>query len=339
MTERKTLSRLFLTNMLLVATLACVLTGSLWIVQEILVFNQEVAAMSQRQLAARKGHMQKEVDSAVAYLDFMRGQAEIRTQHILQERTLEAHRIATHLVNTYQGKKTRAELEHMVREALRPIRFLDGRGYYFATRLDGTEMLCATCQHLEHKNLINLRGQNGAPIIRDMIALVRAAGEGYYRYTWSKPDAPERQVEKIAFIKHFEPFDWFIGTGEYLDDTERDLQKEALTWIRKIRYDGDGYLFVGNWEGLSLSGPAAGKNVLDITDPNGIRIIEEIIRLARQEGGFSNMSCRASTDSVRPRKSATCGACRCGSGTSAPACISTISINPSTKPANRHAPS
>ena len=286
MTVRKTLSRLFLTNMLLVATLACVLTGSLWIVQEILAFNQEVAAMSERQLAARKERMQKEVDSAVAYLDFMRGQTEIRTRRIIQERTLEAHRIATHLVDTYKGKKSRAELEHMVREALRPIRFMEERGYYFATRLDGMEMLCAACQHLEQKNLIDLRDKNGAFVIRDMIALVREAGEGYYRYTWSKPDAPEQQYDKIAFIKYFEPFDWFIGTGEYLDDTERDLQKEALDWIRKIRYEGDGYLFTGNWEGLSLSGPGMGKNVRDITDTNGVRIVEEMIQLAKKDGGF-----------------------------------------------------
>ncbi len=286
MIVRKTVSQIFLTNMLLVATLACVLTGGLWIVQEILVFNKEVAAMSERLLTARKERMQKEVDRAVAYLDFMRGQTEIRTRRIIKERTQEAHRIATHLYETYKGKKSRAELEHMVREALRPIRFLDGRGYYFATRLDGLEMLCATCQHLEQKNLIDLRDKNGAFVIRDMIALVRNSGEGYYRYTWSKPESPKQQYDKIAFIKHFEPFDWFIGTGEYLDDTERDLQQEALDWIRKIRYDGEGYLFVGNWEGLSLSGPGAGKNVLGVTDPNGVRIVEEMIRLAKADGGF-----------------------------------------------------
>ncbi len=286
MTPRKTMSQIFLTNMLLVATLACVLTGSLWIVQEILVFNREVAAMSERLLTTRKERMQKEVDGAVAYLDFMRGQTEIRTRRIIQERTLEAHRIATHLVETYKGKKSRAELEQMVREALRPIRFLDGRGYYFATRLDGLEMLCATCPHLEQKNLIDLRDKNGAFVIRDMVALVREAGEGYYRYAWSKPDAPQQQVDKIAFIKYFKPFDWFIGTGEYLDDTEHDLQKEALDWIRKIRYDGNGYLFAGNWEGMSLSGPGAGKNVLGFIDPNGVRIVEEMIRLAKGDGGF-----------------------------------------------------
>ncbi len=287
MTSRKTLSQIFLTNMLLVATLSCVFIGGLWVVHVVLAFKAEVAVMSERMTSVRKERMQKEVDAAVAYLEFMRNQTEERTRLVIRERTQEAHRIANHLYEQYKGKKSRAELEDMVREALRPIRFLEGRGYYFATRLDGVEMLCAACQHLEQKNLIELKDTHGAFVIRDMVALVRDKGEGYYRYTWSKPEAPGRDYDKIAFIKYFEPFDWFIGTGEYLDDTEHDLQREALAWIKEIRYESDGYLFAGRWDGSILSGPATGQNMLDVTDPNGVKIVQEFIQRAQQkEGGF-----------------------------------------------------
>ena len=286
MTSRKTLSQIFLSNMLLVATLSCVLVGGLWVAHEVLAFKTEVAAMSERMTLARRERMQKDVDAAVAYLEFMRSQTEERTRLVIRERVLEAHRIATHLYDQYKGKKSRAEIEDLVREALRPISFLNGRGYYFATRLDGMEMLCATCQQLEQRNLIDLQDKHGAFVIRDMAAIVRKQGEGYYRYTWSKPGAPGPQYDKIAYIKHFEPFDWFIGTGEYLDDTEHDLQKEALEWIRKIRYEGDTYLFAGQWDGNILSGPATGKNMLDQTDANGVKIVREFIRLAQSTGGF-----------------------------------------------------
>jgi len=286
MTSRKTLSQIFLSNMLLVATLSCVLIGGLWVAHEVFAFKTEVAAMSERTTNVRKERMQKDVDAAVAYLEFMRSQTEERTRLVIRERVQEAHRIATHLYDQYKGKKSRAEIEDMVREALRPISFLNGRGYYFATRLDGVEMLCSTCRHLEQKNLIDLQDKHGAFVIRDMVAMVRAQGEGYYRYTWSKPGAAGEQYDKIAYIKHFEPFDWFIGTGEYLDDTEQDLQKEALEWIRKIRYESDAYLFAGRWDGNILSGPATGKNMLGLTDSNGVKIVQEFIRLAQLDGGF-----------------------------------------------------
>ena len=286
MANHQSLSRILLANMLLVATLACVAIGALWIGQEIHSFNERVAEQSKRLIDERRERMQKEVDAAAAYVDFMRSQVEDRTRRVIRERTREAHQIATHLHETWQGKKSPAELESMVREALRPIRFLDGRGYFFATRLDGIEILCATCAHLEGKNLIDLRDTQGAYVIRDMAALVRKEGEGFYHYTWSKPDAPGQEHRKIAYVKHFAPFDWFIGTGEYLEDTERDLQSEALDWVRSIRYNGDAYLFVGRWDGVALSGPATGQNMLGVTDPNGVKIVQEMIRLARAEGGF-----------------------------------------------------
>ena len=288
MKPRKTLSRILLANMLLVSTLACVLIGSLWIAQEILAFNADVAAMGERLLADRKARMQQEVDAAAAYLEFMRGQTEERTRRIIRERTLEAHRLATHLYDRYKNELAPAELQDMVREALRPIRFLDGRGYYFATRLDGVEMLCAACQQLEQKNLLDLRDTRGAPVIRDMVDLVTKDGEGFYRYTWSKPGAPGKEHAKLAYVKHFAPFDWLIGTGEYLEDTEGDLQREALDWIRRIRYDGDAYVFAGDWSGVALSGPGTGKNMLAVSDPNGVMIVQELIRLAQQGSGFVN---------------------------------------------------
>ena len=286
MTPRKTLSQIFLSNMLLVVTLSCVLIGGLWVAHEVFAFKTEVAAMSERLTNVRKERMQKEVDAAVAYLEFMRSQTEERTRLVIRERVQEAFRIATHLYEQYKGKRSRAEIEMMVREALRPISFLNGRGYYFATRLDGVEMLCSTCQHLEQKKLMDLQDTHGAFVIRDMAALVREKGEGYYRYTWSKPGTSGQQYDKIAYIKHFEPFDWFIGTGEYLDDTEHDLQQEALEWIRKIRYEGDAYLFAGRWDGNILSGPATGQNMLDLSDSKGVKIVQEFIRLAQSNGGF-----------------------------------------------------
>ena len=284
--RKKTIRQVLLTNTLLVATLACVLTGCLWITQEIMAFNASVASLSERLYSARKERMKKEVDAAFAYLEFMRSKVDERTRRIIRERTLEAHRIASHLVQTYKGSRSRTELEEMVREALRPIRFLDGRGYYFATRLDGLEILCATCQQLENRNLIDLRDTKGAYVIRDMVDLARKQEEGYYRYTWSRPESAGRGHEKLAYIKHFAPFDWFIGTGEYLEDTEQDLQQEALNWIRSIHYESDGYIFAGKWDGTSLSGPATGKNVFDITVTNGVKIVQEMISAAKKDGGF-----------------------------------------------------
>ena len=66
MPHRKTMRQVLLTNTLLVATLACVLTGSLWVGQEIFAFEADVASLRTRLYSARKERMQKEVDAAKA---------------------------------------------------------------------------------------------------------------------------------------------------------------------------------------------------------------------------------------------------------------------------------
>ena len=286
MRPARPLSRVLLTNLLLGTTLACVLLGCLWVGRETTRFNADVAVLRERMLDARKNQMREKVDSAVAYLEFMRSQTDARTRLVIRERAQEAHALATHLHSRYQATVSRPELEVIIREALRPIRFNEGRGYYYATRLDGVEQLCASCTELEGKNLLDLRDARDAPVIRDMIALIREKGEGFYTYTWSKPEAAGREHVKISYIKRFEPFDWFIGAGEYLKDIEGDLQREALNWIRSIRYDRDGFVFAGSWDGISLSGPAVGKNMLEVTDAGGKKIVREMIGISRIGSGF-----------------------------------------------------
>lgn len=284
--KTKPLSQILLANMLLVATLSCLLVGFLWVIQETYRFNADIVAMRDSMISARKQRMKEQVDAAIAYLQFMRRQTDARTRSVIRERVNEAHLIATHLQEQYKDTRSRAELEAMVRETLRPIRFNNGRGYFFATRLDGVEQLCATCAHLEDTDLTDLQDTRGAYVIRDMAELVRKNGEGYYSYTWGKPDVPGKDYVKISFVKLFEPFQWFIGAGEYLGDVEEDLKQEALQWIQNIRYEQDGYVFAGRWDGASLSGPAIGMNMVEVTDPNGVKIVQKMIDASRNGGGF-----------------------------------------------------
>lgn len=167
-------------------------------------------------IEGRKDKMKEKVDGVVAYVEFMRSQTEARTPYY-QGTGAGSTPGGESFVCAAQGHQKTRRAGRFDTRGSSLVRFNEGRGYYFATRLDGVEQLCATCRNLEQTNLLTLRDTQGAYVIRDMIALVRAADEGYYRYTWSKPEAPGRGHDKIAFIKHFEPFDWLIGAGEYLE--------------------------------------------------------------------------------------------------------------------------
>lgn len=53
---------------------------------------------------------------------------------------------------------------------------------------------------------------------------------------------------------------------------------------------GELYIYAYDWSGVALANggnPAlAGKNLIDMTDPNGVKVIQELIKVARSGGGW-----------------------------------------------------
>ena len=276
----------FLYSMAALAVLFGAIVGFFWIMNEYDRFKKDEITLREEYIDNQKNLIKQETDKVIDYVEFKKSQAERRLKQIIQSRTNEAYNIALNLYNQHKASRTPEELKKIIKDALRPVRYNTQRGYYFITRLDGLEILFADRPELENLNLIDMQDTRGRFVIRDMIAIIRNSGEGFYRYTWTKPNQVGKGFPKIAYIKHFEPFDWLIGTGEYLDDVVNDIQQEVLTRIETISFGDSGYIFAGQWDGLSLVYPAKGKNMIDITDVNGVKIVQELIQAAKSGGGY-----------------------------------------------------
>jgi PAS domain S-box-containing protein len=276
----------FLYSMVILAITSVVLVGYFWIKNAYDRFKREEATIREEYMDSQKSLIKQETDKVIDYIQFKTSQAETRLKQTIRNRTNEAYAIALNLYDQNRATRTPEELKELIKQALRPIRYNNQRGYYFITRLDGVEVLFADRPEMEGLNLIDMQDTRGRYVIRDMIDIIRQSGEGYYRYTWSRPNETGRDYPKIAYIKHFEPFDWLIGTGEYLNDVVNDIQQEVLARIENIQFGNDGYIFAGQWDGLSLVAPAKGKNMIDVTDVNGVKIVQELIKTARSGGGY-----------------------------------------------------
>jgi len=284
------------------------LTGmGLWAFEKYRDFQDEAESIRRDFVERNKAEILYQVDTATNYLHHQISIAETRGRAMVRERTLDAVAVAEKLVERHAGTMSRAGLERLVMDTLRQIRFNKGRGYYFATRLDGTELLFADRPELEGVNLLDMQAPDGTFVIRDMIALVRREGEGFYEYDWTKPGVDGGRHRKIAYIKYFEPFDCFIGTGEYVEDQAAELKQEALGWLVQVRFGQSGYLFGSTFSGepLFTNGEitTGGPSVWELADPNGIKIIQEQQRLAATPtGGFLDYSWRKLTgDAPSPK--------------------------------------
>jgi len=280
---RKSLTTAFFLTTVLITFFSILILGSLWIYIEYASFKNEEEKIRQENVAYHEEMIKRETEKAIKFINSIRNQTEDKLKGSIKEKVYQAYAIALNLYTKNKGSKSNGEIAVMIREAIRPLRYNNGRGYFFITNLEGIVQLNPTKPEYEGGSF-NTPETIG--VVQDMIKLVREFGEGFYEYAWIKMDDTNRQFPKIAFVKHFEPFNWYIGTGEYLDDFEEDIKGEILNYIEQISFGKDGYIFAGTYDGISLSGPAKGRNMYEVTDANGLKLVQELIKAARSGGGF-----------------------------------------------------
>ena len=288
MFKNKSIAGTYFISTFLILLMLFASLGYFWIYQEQKEFRTESNKLRSDFIELQRELIKTEVEKVVEYIEFKNSQTKERVRQQIKYRVYEAHALATHIFNLHKDSKNKKELQYLVREAIRPIRFNNGRGYYFATSLTGIEELFADRPELEGKDLIKMQDTQGNYVIKDMIQIAKEKGEGFYEYLWTKPMMKGGGFPKIAFIKYFKPFDWFIGTGEYLDDMEKEIQQEVIERISKIRFGKDGYIFAFRYDGIYVSHITKkyiGKNMINITDPNGVRINRELLKAATSPDG------------------------------------------------------
>jgi len=235
---------------LLVALAGIILTVN--IISSYCDFNNCSKKMRTAYVARQKHKIKQEVLRVVDMINYRRSLSEKRTKELIKKRVYEAHTVAQHIYEKNKNKKSAAEIEQLIIDALSPVRFENGKGYLFICRLDGTTVLFPSDPRLVGENLLNSSDTNAQNITKELFKIVNQSGEGFYKYQWIKPGMISNNYKKIAFVKRFEPRDWIIGAGLYVEDVEKKTKKELLSNISRIRFGKEGYIFVNRLNGDSL---------------------------------------------------------------------------------------
>jgi len=212
-------------------------------------FNLQADQMRTEYTNRQKQIIKQEVNRVVDLISYEKSQSEILTKEKIKSRVYEAYSIAQNIYQLNNTTKNETEIQQMIIDAIRPIRFEKGTGYYFVIRLDGMVMLNTNKSELEGKNLLSLQDTYGKNFIREMIKIAKQSGEGFDGYYWAKPDMEGVDFKKISFIKIFEPYNWIIGTGLYVDDMKEQIKNKLLSTISRIRFGKEGYIFINKLNG------------------------------------------------------------------------------------------
>ena len=283
---KPTLRKSLLVQMAGVALACLICAAGIFFYTELHYFQQNADRMRRNHIAERKRLIRSEVQRTIDYIEYMRSTTEARLKQSIRERVLEAHTVASSLYRQSVGRLGLEETGRLIRETLRSFRYNQDRGYVFIADLKARMILQPTNPDMEGVDFSEKRDQIGIAVIREAARIAVEKDQGYLEYSWPKNEQYDREFKKISYVKRFEPLGWLIGSGEYLDDFTQDVQAEILDRLARIRFGDNGYIFVAQWDGLSLIGPSAGENKWSIKDPNGVLIVQGLVAAAKRGGDF-----------------------------------------------------
>ncbi len=186
------------------------------------------------------------------------------------------------------GVYLEAAVAHVKEDLLRTIASQrygpDGKDYFWVNDMDAVVLMHPIKPSLNGKDLTDLKDPDGTYIFREFVKTCREDGEGFVPYRWPKPGSDE-PVRKLSYVRLFEPWNWVIGTGVYLDDIDAKIaQVEAEVKAgenRQIRLQAGGILGV-----TLLAAVVAGLFARRLGQPIA-RITETLRDIAEGEGDLT----------------------------------------------------
>ncbi|UTW10391.1 bifunctional diguanylate cyclase/phosphodiesterase [Marinobacterium rhizophilum] len=236
------------TVLLLLLVILSYLTGSSYVDRRDAL---DVQAVQVRGLLEQR--LVREADSVEHYAGFLLGRAESVLRDETRERVDQAYAVAEAIYLRERGRRSAQEIQALIGEALRNLRFFSGRGYIFIDDLAGNAVLAPQNPEREGKNLLQSPLAQERIAMRGLLDAVRnPAGAGYFRYRWEVPGSGGAASDKITYVRRFDAFDWIIGTGDYVARMQRDLQGKLLQRTRAIRFNDNGFIAVLDRQGRIL---------------------------------------------------------------------------------------
>ncbi len=282
----------FYTSLIVIVTLGLFI-GSFWAYSEYEAYQDSVANIRTNYNQQYRKRLREEVHKVTDFIEYKRAQQDSRIEFEIRDRVQAAYSIAAHVYSIYRQNSSIDELRSMVVELLRPIRWDNGLGYYFAGRLStGVFDLFADSPQFEGANLLEHENPQVKMVAKLIVDTVKAKGAGQILYSWSKPETEGMSSPKITFVKYFSPFDWFIGAGIYVDEMLVRTQDDILDRLGRIRFGEEGEITLFRTDGTILSSgrnsSLRGRSMATLVDARGKRYGAEILEHARQtdNGGY-----------------------------------------------------
>ncbi len=201
-------------------------------------FEANALKVKQFYIQKKKKDIKEKVDSLIYTIDKRQKSYERSVERKLRYRVANLYFLTYSIYNKYKNIKSQDEIKKIILEYIYNMDLYNsGKGLFFVGDLKGNEIFSPD-KSIIGKNL--LKDRNYA--MAQEIETVKTKTEGFVENCRKKNVKKEKRVE---FIKLFEPFKWYLGAGEYLDNYEL-LQQDIIYELHSYTYEfhKHGYFFI-----------------------------------------------------------------------------------------------
>jgi len=141
---------------------------------------------------------------------------------------------------------------------------------------------------LNGKDLSGVEDPAGKKLFVEFVKVCRQKGAGFVAYQWPRYGGKE-PLPKLSYVKLYEPWNWVIGSGVYLEVAEARLKADAAAVIESLRYGPEkkDYFWINDMQPVMVMHPYKpqlnGKDLSGVKDPNGKKLFMAFVKVCREE--------------------------------------------------------
>jgi methyl-accepting chemotaxis protein len=158
-------------------------------------------------------------------------------------------------------------------------------GYFWINDTNAVMVVHPIKPEMNGKDLVEFKDKGGKQIFKEFSTVAKSNGEGFVDYVWPKPGFEAPQL-KVSFVKLFKPFNWVIGTGEYVENVTSKMQEEALKTLGEMRYANNDYFWVNDSSPKMIMHPVSkhldGKDLSANADAKGKKLFVEMAKVSNE---------------------------------------------------------
>ena len=118
------------------------------------------------------------------------------------------------------------EAKKQVAHRIKKLRYNENN-YFWINDIDLVMIMHPIRPELDGTDLTDNRDPKGKYLFREFVAVCKSQGAGFVDYMWPRP-GKQTPVAKTSYVKLYKPWGWIIGSGLYVDDITKEINRLRL---------------------------------------------------------------------------------------------------------------